>query len=100
MLTGYQVETVAFIDNSGIICPACAVAAHGPLVAAKAERGLWSGDLSALSRYSLDEYLSESASEYVSQEIDYAEDPEGWDRAFEAIIDAGRPCDACSEAIS
>jgi hypothetical protein len=101
MLTGFQTEVVAFIAEGGILCPACAVAAYAPLPVSMAERGFACGhDLSPLSRYCLDEYVSESASEYVSEEIDYTVDPEGWDTAFEALLAAGHPCDSCSEAIS
>ena len=98
MLTGYQCETVAFTLDGSIICPDCAVKATSAITVAKAERGLDHGfDLNALSRYSLDEYVGESASEYVSEE--HEEGTPEWDAAFEQATDE-YPCDHCGRDIS
>ena len=98
MLTGYQCETVAFTFNGEIICPDCAVAATSAITVAKAERGLAHGfsDLSPLSRYSLDEYASESAWEYASQEAEEGtpEFDEIFERAsIQSCGDCGREID-------
>lgn len=86
MLTGYQCETVAFTLDGSIICPDCAVKATSAVTVAKAERGLSIGfDLGALSRYSLDEYISES---HYSDDEDETEAPDEY------------PCDHCGRDIS
>ena len=93
MLTGYQCETVAFAFNGDIICPDCAVVATSAITVSKAERGLshGGGDLSALSRYSLDEYTSETAWEYASQE--HEEGTPEWDALYERA--SVQPCGDC-----
>jgi hypothetical protein len=61
MLTGYQVETVAFRDeNLDMFHPACAVKQFGALTVGKAELHLTNGEgLSGVSRYDLGEWEAE-----------------------------------------
>ena len=86
MLTSYQCETVAFTLDGEIICPDCAVKATSAITVAKAERGLdnGGGDLRPLSRYALDEYLSESS----------------WDIEDEDEAAESEPCGHCGRDIS
>ncbi len=102
MLTSHQCETVAIVSNGGIICLDCAKSEHGELAINALEEGLEEfvpQDVSALIRYSLDEYVSENAAERASEDIDYDVDPEGWQKAFDEACDE-YPCDSCGRDIS
>jgi uncharacterized Zn finger protein (UPF0148 family) len=101
MLTVSQCETVAFTHNGEIICPECARKVAGSAIAfAAAEEGYHNGtDLSPLIRYSLDEYISENASELADEKYDYSEDPEKWQEAFDSYPDFV-PCDSCGRELS
>jgi hypothetical protein len=72
VLTGYQCETIAFYprDAGEFICPDCAVEQYGALAVSAAEDGLAnSGELSPVSRYSLDEYAGERTWEYAEDRV-------------------------------
>lgn len=98
MLTGFQCETVAFTKDGAIICPDCAVKATSALTVAKAEQGFdhGGGDLRPLSRYSLDEYTSETAWEYASEE--HEEGTPEWDAAYENASTV--ECEHCGRELS
>lgn len=96
MLTGYQCEVVAYQHNGEIVCRECAVDATSSVTVDKAERGLTtSHDLSPLIRYSLDEYTSENAWEYASQE--YEEGTAEFDKAVEDY--PNESCGSCGKEL-
>lgn len=102
MLTGYQVETIAYMTDGAIICRTCAESDYSTLTLDKIDRGLPSvadDVISPLSRYSIDEYLSESASECADQDFDYDSDPVGWQSCYDLAAEY-YPCDNCGADIS
>ena len=100
MLTAHQCETVAYALNGEIICRDCAIKSTSTISVDKADEGFTTAyDLSAWIRFTLDEYLSEEASEWADQDFDYTEDPEGWQAAFDAAPDYIE-CGSCGTEIS
>lgn len=101
MLTGYQCETVAYIGDGEIICRDCALQDYSSVALEKLDMGLAcaaSDRLSPLSRYSLGEYVSETAAEYVNEELNYDDDPAEWQRRFDELADH-YCCDGCGSEI-
>lgn len=71
MLTGYQVETVAFQTDGEILCVDCATKEMGPLTVAKIERGLTASyDARPISRYELDEISGEQQYSLAEEKLD------------------------------
>lgn len=88
MLTGYQIETVAYLHEAygGIICPACARDAATEALTNDGELDRLrlgisqDGDtpLTAISRYELDEHRAALASDYDGEDGVDADEPDTW----------------------
>jgi hypothetical protein len=103
MLTSYQVETVAFVTDGGIICRDCAIRQYGEYGVAALEEGIAEflpSDVSPLIRYELDTLLSEQANEYANEEVGgYDDHEDDWNTAYDNAPDS-YPCDECGGEIS
>jgi hypothetical protein len=90
MLTGYQIETVAYLHETygGIICPACARETAAEALTSDGELDrlrlgiAQDGDapLTAISRYELDEHRAALAADHAYEGVDGVDedDPDTW----------------------
>ena len=98
MLSYYQVEIVAYQTDGAIICPDCARGRYGELTLAKADAGMTTSYVvDPLSRYSMDTLIGDISADWASQE--HEDGTPEWDAAYEAMCEAGYPCDGCYESI-
>jgi hypothetical protein len=101
MLSGYQTEVVALLDDDGSFYHvSCAAKVYDAISAAKAERGLGGRNgLRPIIRYEFDSYVGEASYEYVTEAHEddgSAEFQDAWD----AMAEVWQLCDHCGEPIN
>lgn len=92
MLTGYQAETIAWVDEGDFICTDCAEKEVDGDTLERARMGLWnSGDVSPICRYELEEHKYATAYEYALQESEHEEGTDEFDEDVEgfAVVECG-----------
>ena len=103
MLTYHQVQTVAYMlrDGCEFLCRSCALEALGldedgepSDEVALAESGLGSDEVTAISRFELDEYVGQNASEHANEVADWENDPDAWQEAYDEFPEH-EPCGNC-----